>query len=88
MLEKDEQAQKKGIVVIDNCIGYNHVEEKLFDKVRNVPILLDALPLRIAALHFCYDIPQLRPVAFLIQNVINKDIRLRFRAHYGQWPDE
>ena len=83
MLEGDELAQKRGIVIVDYCVGFRKVDPKLLDTFRNIGMLTEALPVRTVAVHFCYDISQIRPLALFIQNALALDFRLRFRTHYG-----
>lgn len=45
--------------------------------------MINDLPFRMVAFHFCYSEQRLRPVMRLIQWMIGQPIRLRFRAHYG-----
>ena len=82
-IQDDERAQEKGIIVIGYHIGSTKVDAKFLEVMKHIRILTDAIPIRTAAVHLCYDNPHLRPVVLLIQNALNKDHRLRFRAHYG-----
>ena len=82
-LSDDEQAQKKGVVTIDYWVGCRKVDPNVLDVFRNVHHMAEAFPLRVVAVHFCYDISQIRPIVILVQNVLMKDFRLRFRTHYG-----
>ena len=82
-ISRDEEAQKKGFVCILDWVGCRHVHSTILDCFRKMRIIMDALPVRLVAMHSCYDISQLRPMMFFIQNTVGRAIRLRFRAHYG-----
>ena len=82
-LEEDEQAQKMGCVFVSYGIGSGNMSSRNVESLRNVPVVSEAVPLRLSGVHYCYDNPQLRPIALLIQHAMGKDSRLRFRAHYG-----
>ena len=47
-------------------------------------ILADALPYRMAGLHFCSDDSRLEAVMAAVQMAIGRDNRLRLRTHYGK----
>ena len=83
MLDSDEQAQKKGIVIIDYWVGIRTIPPSVREAFSNVHIVTESLPVRLVAVHFCYDIAQLRPMMLFIQTALSKDLRLRYRAHYG-----
>ena len=82
-IEDDECSQKKGMVAIDYSVGCRQIYPKSFDAFRNMSLVSEALPVRTASVHFCYDSAQFRAVAIFIQNAMNKELRLRFRAHCG-----
>lgn len=82
---RDEEAQKKGVVVVNYFIDLDARtqawDSELFLYVRK---LTDALPIRGSAHHFCFDNPKLRPVMGWIQMVIKTHGRVRFRTHFGK----
>ena len=59
------------------------ISKRFLDVSRKLPILMEAIPMRHGCMHFCYENPNLRPLALFIQHGINMESRLRFRAHYG-----
>ena len=84
-IEEDESVQKKGFVIVSYHVGVEKSDPQAVDLFKNIGIIHDALPYRIGGLHFCYDIPNLRPLASFIQSAISREHRLRFRAHYGMY---
>ena len=82
MLE-DESAQKKGIVMLQYLVGRAETHPKFLDLFKYSNLLTEGLPFRVAGVHFCYDLRELRPFMFLAQQVASRDYRVRFRAHYG-----
>jgi hypothetical protein len=44
----------------------------------------DSLPNRISAAHYCYDNPLILPALSLLQLLMGKENRIRFRSHYGK----
>ena len=83
-LESDESAQIKGFIKINYHVGCRKIDPKFFDAYRHRRMHSDALPHRVVAAHFCYDVSELQPMALFMQNIISKDHRLRFRTHYGE----
>ena len=81
--ENDENHQQKGIVAVLYNVGCRTMNPKLLDVLKHIRIIVDAIPMRVVAVHFCYDIPNMRPMALLMQNIMIGDHRLRFRSHYG-----
>ena len=81
---KDENVQKKGFVKVVFNVGMEGmptIDADLF--LKGAPTLFEALPFRMAAMHFCYDDPIMRPALYAVQHVIGRSGRIRFRAHYG-----
>ena len=53
------------------------------DLCQQGPSFLDALPIRIVAVHYCYDIESAQP-DMDVYSVISRDLRCRIREHYGR----
>ena len=83
-VEDDEDVQKRGFINISYHVRSKTMDPPAIGILRNLHLMADALPIRLAGVHYCYDNPQLRPIALLIQHALGKDSRLRFRAHYGR----
>ena len=82
-LEEDEDAQIKGFVNITYFVGWRTADPNFMECLQHVHILNDAVPFRFVGMHFCYDLPKLRPVVLFAQRVVGVNNRVRFRAHYG-----
>jgi hypothetical protein len=83
-LGQDEDTQKKGIVNLVYSVGVGRITMKLDEEVfLNAYKFTDCLPIRIVAMHYCFNDAKLRPVMSFIQLACGKHTRLRFRAHYG-----
>ena len=54
------------------------------DLCKHGPSFLDALPIRIVAVHYCYDVESAQP-DMDVYSVINRDLRCRIREHYGRY---
>jgi hypothetical protein len=81
----DEEIQRKGFVKVIYNVGMRKMptlDTDLFFK--GVPTVVEALPLRMAAMHYCYDDPKIRPALSILQHSIGRAGRVRFRAHYGK----
>lgn len=82
---KDEHVQRKGFVKVVFNVGIGGmptIDSDLF--LKGAPALFEALPFRMAAMHYCYDDPMIRPALTAVQHVIGRSGRIRFRAHYGK----
>lgn len=82
---KDEHVQRKGFVKVVFNVGMGGmptIDSDLF--LKGAPALFEALPFRMAAMHYCYDDPMIRPALTAVQHVIGRSGRIRFRAHYGK----
>ncbi len=83
---KDVQVQRKGFVKVVFNVGMGgipNIDTDLF--LRGAPVLFEVLPFRMAAVHFCYDDPMIRPALTAVQHAIGRSGRIRFRAHYGKY---
>ena len=85
-VEADEDIQKKGIVAVTYQVGQIGQDKRLKAFMKKIDLIVGSLPYRVAAFHFCYDRPTLRPVMFIAQQVFGRSTRLRFRAHFGTSP--
>ena len=84
-LEGDEKLQKMGIIAISYGVGSRSMDAGNIERLRNIRVKGDALPVRFSGAHYCYDNPQLRPIALLMQHAIGRENRLRFRPHFGKF---
>jgi hypothetical protein len=83
---EDLETQKKGMVVIIWGLGPREKVEPLsFQHFLKQVKTMKALPLRVAALHFCYDNWYVIPVLATLKVGFDMFTRLRIRAHYGEY---
>ena len=82
-LEKDIDLQRKGMVDILYNVGVTTQGKVFADMAAKAYLLRDGLPFRMAALHYCFDNKSLAPAMSLVQLIIGKEARARFRAHLG-----
>ena len=79
---EDEEDQKMGVVFVYYAAGPQKL--KLQRKFAlKMPSLTKALPVRIAALHACYDNPLLKPILSLGLMALQAYSRVRLRFHDG-----
>jgi hypothetical protein len=84
-IAEDKDAQKRGLVCIIYYIGTG---SKFEEGVRKLLLQWGAFirfgaPIRIAALHFAYDISIAKEAARLLASASSRDVRLRFVTHHG-----
>lgn len=81
---KDEDAQRRGLVVVYSNLGTKAPADP-FSDVRQRFHAQAGLPLRVAALHYCYEDASLKPFVTGLHMCCNKETRKRFRVHFGSW---
>jgi hypothetical protein len=86
-VEDDEEAQKRGVVACAYLVdaALQHVDNLQIH--RKQAKLRTALPVRINAIHLCYNDPLLVPLMSLRMFIMGSHSVMRFRAHYGS-PEE
>ena len=67
-----------------NASSPSSLQETFSELLAEGSDMINDLPFRMVAFHFCYSEHKLRPIMRLIQWMIGQQIRLRFRAHYGK----
>ena len=82
---EDEANQTGGFVCVMQTVGVEKHDSKYADLMANAHMLKDGIPFRLAALHYCFDNTFLRSAMSLLQMMVGRDNRLRFRAHYGKF---
>jgi hypothetical protein len=83
--EEDLETQKKGMVVVFWALGpRDKVEPLSFQHLMKQIKTMGSLPLRIAALHFCYDRWYTTPLLATLKVGFDMFTRLRIRSHYGE----
>ena len=79
---KDEETQRKGTVGIVSNFG-EHARREPFALLRQVQRVRSGIPKKIVALHYCYDDASLKPFVQGLRLLLAKDMRTRFRPHFG-----
>lgn len=83
-LIQSESTQRLGIVAIVYNVGPVRSGDQIdFDRLRNTSRLIESLPFRFAALHYCLNDPALHSFAALAMSILTTQARLRFRMHFG-----
>lgn len=78
----DEEAQCMGVVSIKSNYGVNARHES-FSLAKQIYRINSALPKKLGAFHYCYDKTSIKPFMRGVQLFLAKDMRTRFRAHFG-----
>ena len=83
MLAEDEESQKRGLVLVVMQMGSLDLAGASLTLTREIPRLLDWLPIRVCALHFCSD-DSLTGFLFRAADVgVPEEGRARLRYHIG-----
>jgi hypothetical protein len=83
---EDEECQLKGMILLSYIVDMSEAKTKYTELLMTQgqhSMIID-LPFRMARLHFCYNDARLRPILNLVQFVMGRYIRLRFRTHFGK----
>ena len=82
---KDEETQKKGIVVVVYALGGH--KDKL-EVMRRVHWAREGLPKRVVGIHHCISDEKLKPFFLSVKMyLMNKQLRSRIRSHQGKQND-
>jgi hypothetical protein len=79
---KDEETQKKGVVMVIFNVGKKAKNEKI-KVLRGVSKVREGIPKKVVGTHFCYDNGFMRPFIAGVKFFLDKEARRRFRPHYG-----
>lgn len=82
-VQNSEENQKNGVVNVLYNIGMCAPEKNHPELMRHMHLVNDSLPYRLSASHYCYDDERMRGAIALLQLVVGRNTRLRFRAHFG-----
>jgi hypothetical protein len=83
---KDEETQKKGVVMVIFNVGKMAVKENL-SFLKRVHKVREGIPKKIVGGHYCYNDSSLRPFVAGLRLFLDKEARRRFRPHYGSHED-
>ena len=84
---QDEDVQIRGIVLVSYEVdrNFNQVQSHaLRDRLSSIPMYQEAIPLRIASMHYCFNNPTINAVISLFGRMYDKQTRMRFRFHSGK----
>ena len=78
------ETQLKGFVSIFYNLGVSEYEPAYLDVMKRVKKALnDSLPYYNVAVHYCFNDARLMGALSILKLVAGRDVRLRFRTHYG-----
>jgi hypothetical protein len=80
----DEEFQKRGMTVCRYSLGAEAAGHLHLDFVIKAARLAKAMPIKTMGYHYCYDDVKLRPLLATLQMFGGRNLRLRFRAHFGK----
>ena len=71
-----------GTVGVISNFGENAREEpwKVYAPLQSIR---NGIPKKIAAIHYCYDNVLMKPFVSIMQGLMSKSLRIRFRTHFG-----
>ena len=84
---QDESVQIRGIVLVSYEVDRNFSQvqnHSLKDRLSSIPMYQEALPIRIASMHHCFNNPTINAVIKLFSRMYDKGTRMRFRFHSGK----
>jgi hypothetical protein len=83
---EDEYSQQKGVVYVAYGVGASMamaaMDSELVWRGSQIPL---CLPIRFAGFHFCFNNQLLPPMMAAVQLGVGKNVRARFRTHYGMY---
>jgi hypothetical protein len=79
---KDEETQRKGVVVILCKIGGRKSVEPM-GLVLSIHHIRTGIPKRLAGFHFCFDDNVMRPFVASLRLIMPRNEAVRFRPHFG-----
>ena len=79
---QDEEAQRMGVVSVKSNYGVKARCES-FSCVKQMYRLCSGLPKKVVGFHYSYDNASLKPFVQGVQLFLAKDVRTRFRTHFG-----
>lgn len=81
---EDEEVQKKGAVYVLFLTGdVNGMSSHIIQGIMSSRHIQEDWPLRLCCIHICYSNPTLNTVLNFLFMVASKDLRVRFRTHFG-----
>jgi hypothetical protein len=80
LMSRDETVQKLGAVIVISAVGQRTYFQ---DRAIRMAALLSSVPVKIVALHACYDDPILHPVIRAGAYALERRLIVRLRLHFG-----
>ena len=82
---REESNQKRGLVTVGYTMDTDYAasNERLQWEIAAFPMYKEALPLKNASWHFCYNNATMKAALSLILPFCPPKIRVRYRDHYG-----
>jgi hypothetical protein len=82
---RDEENQKRGMVVIKSAVGQRSF---FLDRGPKAVAMSKISPIKLSGLHFCYDDPLVHGVLNACAFILSRDVLVRMRFHYGKFPKQ
>jgi hypothetical protein len=79
---KDEEAQRKGVVGIVSNFG-PHARREPVQLIAQLHKIRSGIPKKVVGMHYCFDDAMLKPFVTGIRLFFSKEMRARFRPHFG-----
>ena len=80
----EAEANRKGLVTILYFVGSTTKPAVISEAGWKLPKVNEGLPMRVAAIHMCYDTRHWTPVHSIIKLAFNTFAKVRVRTHYGK----
>ncbi|CAJ1939496.1 unnamed protein product [Cylindrotheca closterium] len=80
---EDSEAQRRGTVTIAYYLGHGPTSGFNSDISWKMPKMNEGLPMRVVAIHMCYDTGAWTPVHSVVKLAFNTFAKVRIRMHYG-----
>jgi hypothetical protein len=81
---EDIESQQNGYVVLlyNVDVGVVNISPKSIPAGKQ---FMSSIPIRVAAVHYCYNDAAIQPFMAITKLLIGKNLRLRFRTHFGEY---
>ena len=85
LVQDDDETQRKGLVyLLYNVVGTNEVDEEVRRLIWRGAHVAQSIPMKVRAVHFCFNDTRLRGLASLFIFAAGKEFRARCRLHCGK----
>jgi len=83
VLQDDEQTQLKGMIVVGYIVQCPTIDICDMELNQHLATMTKAMPARFGAIHVCFDNPVLNLLLSTVLLAFSKDMRVRYRTHFG-----